>query len=53
MKKIIPILIISCFLTSAAPLKKNVFILHEKEIPQIEYATRKLTEALLKRGIVI
>jgi hypothetical protein len=37
-------------LTFTVSLAKNVFILYEKEIPQAEYATRKLTEALTQRG---
>ena len=50
MKRIIPILITICCLFSETSFAKSVFVRYNKGVPQIEYAARKLTEALVERN---
>jgi hypothetical protein len=49
MKKILSLAIGICCLLSGAALAKRVFVLHEKDVPQIEYAACKLTDALIAK----
>ena len=50
MKRIIPILITICCLFSETSFTKSIFVRYNKGVPQIEYAARKLTEALVERN---
>ena len=50
MKKIILLLITVSYLFSGTAFSTNVFLQYKKDVPQIEYAARKLTEALGERN---
>ena len=45
-----PYLFPFCFLFSETSFAKSVFVRYNKGVPQIEYAARKLTEALVERN---
>jgi hypothetical protein len=49
MKKIIPLFIAIWSLFSGTTFAKSVFLQYKKGVPQIEYAARKLTVALIER----
>ena len=53
MKRILSLLTAICCLFSGIAFAKSVFVLYEKDIPQIEYAARKLTDALVERDYSI
>ena len=49
MKRILLLLTAVCCLLPGTAFTKSVFVLYEKGIPQIEYAVRKLMDALIER----
>ena len=49
MKRILPLLIAFCCLFHKTAFAQSVFILYEKDVPQVEYAAGKLTGALIER----
>jgi hypothetical protein len=49
MKKIIFLFITICLLFSGSAFTKNVFLQFKKGVPQIDYAARKLKDALVER----
>jgi len=49
MKKIVFLFITICLLFSGSAFTKNVFLQFKKDVPQIDYAARKLTNALIER----
>jgi len=53
MKKFITLLITVFYLFSGPTFSTNVFLQYKKDEPQIEYAARKLTEALVERNYSI
>jgi hypothetical protein len=53
MKRILSLLLTICFLLSGIDLAKNVFLQYKKGVPQFEYASRKLTVALIEREYTI
>ncbi|MEJ2495793.1 MAG: glycoside hydrolase family 20 zincin-like fold domain-containing protein [Ignavibacteriaceae bacterium] len=50
MKKIILLLITVSYLFSGTAFSTNVFLQYKKDVPQIKYAARKLTEALTEKN---
>ena len=53
MKSILLLLTAICGLFSGTAFTRSVFVLYEEDVPQIEYAARKLTDALIEKQYTI
>jgi hypothetical protein len=53
MKKIVTLFITIYYLFSGIAFSEKVFLHYEKGVPQIEYAAKKLTEALIEKNYII
>jgi hypothetical protein len=53
MKRILLLLTAICGLFSGTAFTRSVFVLYEEDVPQIEYAARKLTDALIEKQYTI